>query len=68
MSSDIENGLVGIKFLVGYLALSLRTVHRLIASGALPSIKIGNRRLVRRSALEAWLSGRVEQNENAGVR
>lgn len=40
------------------LSLSRRTLARLVASGALPSLRIGRRRLVRRDALAAWLEAR----------
>ena len=43
----------------GYLRVSLRTLHNLFADGdGPPTIQIGRRRLVRRSALEAWLADR----------
>lgn len=38
------------------LALSARTVARLVASGDLPSIKIGRRRVIRASVLNAFLN------------
>ena len=37
------------------LALSARTVARLVASGDLASIKIGRRRVIRSSALDTFL-------------
>ena len=36
-------------------SVALRTVRRDIASGALPSVKFGTRRLVRRADLARWL-------------
>lgn len=41
------------------LCLSERTIHRLIKSGELPSIKIGRRRLVPVKKLKSWLSGKA---------
>ena len=42
-----------------FLRISRRTLHSLIADGdGPPTLTIGRRRLVRRSALEAWLSDR----------
>lgn len=38
-----------------HLAISTRTVARLIAAGALPSVKIGRRRVIRASVLNAFL-------------
>ena len=40
------------------LALSARTVNRMLARHELPSIKIGRRRLIRRDALRTWLDSR----------
>ena len=43
----------------GYLRISRRTLHSLIADSAgPPTIQIGRRRLIRRTALEAWLADR----------
>lgn len=39
-----------------HLALSTRTVARLIATGDLPSVKIGRRRVIRASVLNAFLN------------
>ncbi len=49
---------VSIQAVAEQLAISSRTVARLIATGDLPSFKIGRRRLVRIEALRAWLAGR----------
>jgi excisionase family DNA binding protein len=40
--------------------VSERTIQRLIASGELPSIRVGKIRLVRRKALEEFLARREE--------
>lgn len=53
---DYEAGLIGVRALAAHLAISVRGVHRLIASGALPSLKIGRRRVVSRDALHDWLA------------
>lgn len=57
MQSDIEAALIGINNLAERLGLSRRTVHRILARGELPSIRIGRRRLVRLSELRRWLAG-----------
>ena len=64
MQFEAENALIGVKALSEHLAISTRTLHRILKSGTLPSILLGRRRLVRRSALETWLSGMTEQNGN----
>ncbi len=43
------------------LRLSERTVIRLIDTGELPSLLIGNRRRIERATLEAWLVRQREQ-------
>ena len=43
----------------GYLRVSLRTLHHLLAAGdAPPVVRIGRRRLIRRAAIEQWLADR----------
>ncbi|WP_285730232.1 helix-turn-helix domain-containing protein [Nocardiopsis sp. ATB16-24] len=47
-------------------ALSLgTTVKKLIATGQLPSVRVGRRRLVPRSALEAYINRLVEDQAQA---
>ena len=41
------------------LAISPRHLARQIASGALPSLKIGRRRLIRVADLRQWLDAKV---------
>lgn len=57
MQSEIESALIGIGQLAQRLSLSRRTIHRIIASGELPTLKVGRRRLVRLSDLRHWLAG-----------
>lgn len=40
------------------LGVSQRHVQRLIASGELPSVKLGKRRLIARFVLVDWLAGK----------
>lgn len=49
---------VSIRYVAEQLAISARTVARLIASGELPSMKVGRSRRIRREALRDWLKGR----------
>lgn len=39
------------------IGISERSIQRLIASGVLPSIKAGRRRLIPRASLAKWLNG-----------
>lgn len=57
---------VDVRYVAEQLAVSARTIHRLIASGELPSFKIGRRRLVRVAALRSWLAGQEKVSEQAG--
>lgn len=49
---------VDVRWVADRLAVSARTINRMIASGDLPSFKVGRRRLIRVEALRAWLAGR----------
>ena len=42
------------------LAVSPRHIARLVASGELPSIRLGRRRVIRREALRSWLTGKEQ--------
>jgi excisionase family DNA binding protein len=45
-----------------FMRISRRTLHSLIADGiGPPTLTIGRRRLIRRTALEAWLADREGQ-------
>ena len=57
MQTDIEAALIGIGHLAQKLDLSRRTIHRILARGELPSIRIGGRRLIRIEAVRHWLAG-----------
>lgn len=57
MQLEIESALISISHLAERLSLSRRTIHRLIAKGELPTLKVGRRRLVRLSDLRHWLAG-----------
>ena len=53
-----DDRLMTLKDVADTLSISLRTVMRLVADCALPSVLIGRRRLIRRETLRAWLAGR----------
>ena len=65
MQAELESALIGITQLAERLGLSRRTIHRVLARGELPSIRIGRRRLVRLSELRRWLSGYEEPTPGA---
>ena len=41
------------------LGMSKRQIARMIATGELPSVKAGRRRLIQRIAVAAWLAGKA---------
>jgi excisionase family DNA binding protein len=51
--------LVGLDEAAELLGLSERTVHRLVADGQLPSLKVGRRRLFSLRRLEEWAETRA---------
>jgi len=57
MQTDIQASLIGVDHLAQKLDLSRRTIHRILARGELPSLRIGGRRLVRIEAVRHWLAG-----------
>jgi excisionase family DNA binding protein len=67
MRSEIVGACIGINHLAERLGLSRRTVHRILARGELPSIRIGRRRLVRLSDLRRWLASYEEPTPGANV-
>jgi excisionase family DNA binding protein len=67
MLRDIESGFIGLKALAEYLAISLRGVHRMVAAGQIPTVKIGRRRVVSRDAIKDWLASRTERQIENGA-
>ncbi len=57
---------VDVRYVAEQLAVSARTIHRLISSGELPSFKVGRRRLVRVAVLRSWLAGQEMASKQAG--
>ena len=57
MQTEIQDALIGVTQLSERLALSRRTVARILARGELPSLRIGRRRLIRLADLRRWLAG-----------
>lgn len=46
------------------LGVCERTVAGLVATGEIPSVRIGRRRLVHREALETWLLARMQEQHH----
>lgn len=61
MQTEIQDALIGVAQLSERLALSRRTVARILARGELPSLRIGRRRLIRLADLRHWLNGHEVQ-------
>lgn len=66
MQTEADGSLIGITALAEQLALSRRTLHRIVAQGDLPTLKIGRRRLVRLSVVRHWLAGKEKPALDAG--
>ena len=50
------------------LRISLRTLHHLLAAGDAPPVfRIGRRRLIRRAAIEQWLTDREGAGHDAAA-
>lgn len=49
-----------------YLGLGRTYTYRLLATGAIPSVRIGRLRKVRRADLEEFIEAHLEQQERAG--
>jgi len=67
MQTELESACIGITHLADRLGLSRRTIHRIIARGELPTLKVGRRRLVRLAEVRHWLAGHeaMTPSENA---
>lgn len=58
MQYEIESGLIGIRELANRLAISARSVWRIIERGELSVTRIGRRTLVGKAEVSKWLAGR----------
>lgn len=58
MLADIEAGYIGVKELAARLAVSSRSVWRIIERGELNVTRIGRRTLVGKAEVAHWLAGR----------
>ena len=55
----MEDRLMTIKQLAGYLNLNERTVLRLVSEGALPGVKVGNQWRFRKAMIDTWLDDQM---------
>jgi excisionase family DNA binding protein len=55
----MEDRLMTIKQLAGYLNLNERTVLRLVTDGGLPGVKVGNQWRFRKAMIDAWLDDQM---------
>ena len=55
----MEDRLMTIKQLAGYLNLNERTVLRLVSDGALPGVKVGNQWRFRKAMIDTWLDDQM---------
>ena len=67
MQTEIQDALIGVNQLSERLALSRRTVARILARGELPSLRIGRRRLIRLADLRHWLADHEVETPDANV-
>jgi len=58
MLADFEAGYIGVKELAARLAVSSRSVWRIIERGELSVTRIGRRTLVGKAEVAHWLAGR----------
>lgn len=55
MKANTEQQIVTVDELVRWLRLGRTRTNELLRSGAIPSLKVGRRRLILRRDVEAWL-------------
>ncbi len=67
MVTDIQGACIGIGDLARQIGLSRRTIHRILARGELPTIRIGRRRLIRLAEVRQWLAGCETPTPGANV-
>ncbi len=62
MDCSLHTNLLTVKEVKKFLKLGHTKVHQLLASGAIPSMKIGKSRRVRRIDLDKFLESLIDQN------
>jgi excisionase family DNA binding protein len=66
----MDDSLITVKDVAGYLKLKEQTVYLLARQNKIPSLKVGGSLRFRKSQIDSWLSSRAEstkQNSNQGV-
>jgi nitrogen PTS system EIIA component len=58
-AGPMDDRLMTIKQLAGYLNLNERTVLRLVTDGALPGVKVGNQWRFRKAMIDTWLDDQM---------
>jgi excisionase family DNA binding protein len=59
MERAMDDRLMTIKQLAGYLNLNERTVLRLVSEGALPGLKVGNQWRFRKAMIDTWIDDQI---------
>ena len=63
--TDLESGFIGIGALAEKLAMSKRTIWRIVGRGDLPVTKIGRRTLISIAEVKRWLAGHAPPTPGA---
>ena len=62
----MDERLLTIEDLAGYLNISRRTVYRLLNEGTLPGFRVGSHMRFKRDEIELWLENRRVRREMTG--
>ncbi len=65
LNNGLEAVLMTVEDVAATLSISESGVRRLIVSGALPSVRVGKRVLVARTALDQFIDGLINQGQAA---
>lgn len=67
MQHELESGFIGIRDLANRLAISARSVWRIIERGELSVTRIGRRTLVGKAEVAHWLAGQQHAKQASDV-
>lgn len=65
MLVELESGFIGIRELANRLAISARSVWRIIERGELSVTRVGRRTLISKAEIGKWLAGRASPTPGA---